>query len=96
MGLGKTLQLVVFIDLLFQFTEGKFKKILIVAPKSTLLQWENEFKKWNYSIQTYIIMDSSKNEKKDMIYEWSFSGGVLIISYNLFALLTGTIKVEEN
>ncbi|XP_046840398.1 helicase ARIP4-like isoform X3 [Xenia sp. Carnegie-2017] len=44
MGLGKTLQLVCFIDIFLRYTEAK--KVLCIVPMNTLQNWNSEFNKW--------------------------------------------------
>ena len=44
MGLGKTLQLICFIDVFLQFT--KATKVLCIVPMNTIQNWFNEFNMW--------------------------------------------------
>lgn len=47
MGLGKSMQIVVFIHTLLQHChKTNVTKVLILCPVSTILNWDNEFKKW--------------------------------------------------
>jgi len=50
MGLGKTIQAIVAADMI------KAKRILVVCPASVKINWEREFKKWQYiNRKTHII-----------------------------------------
>lgn len=44
MGLGKTLQLICFIDVLLDFT--KATKVLCIVPMNTIQNWNSEFNTW--------------------------------------------------
>ena len=44
MGLGKTLQVICFIDIFLQFT--KAKKVLCIVPMNTIQNWYSEFNMW--------------------------------------------------
>lgn len=44
MGLGKTLQVICFIDVFLTFT--KASKVLCIVPLNTIQNWQNEFDNW--------------------------------------------------
>ena len=46
MGLGKTAQIIVLIAGLLRTRELDKQTALVLTPKSTLLNWTTEFKKW--------------------------------------------------
>lgn len=46
MGLGKTLQVVLFIESILKLQPKRFKHILILTPKIVVGNWKSEFKKW--------------------------------------------------
>lgn len=50
MGLGKTLQLITLLHTLNKHTETKINRILIICPKSTIMNWNDEFEKWQRDI----------------------------------------------
>ena len=44
MGLGKTLQVICFIDIFLRFT--KATKVLCIVPMNTIQNWYSEFNRW--------------------------------------------------
>lgn len=44
MGLGKTLQVICFIDIFLKYT--KATKVLCIVPMNTIQNWYNEFNTW--------------------------------------------------
>lgn len=46
MGLGKTLQLIALLHTLIQYPKLKTSKVLVICPKSTILNWSDEFNRW--------------------------------------------------
>lgn len=46
MGLGKTLQLITLLHTLIMHPQLKTKRVLVVCPKSTIMNWNEEFQKW--------------------------------------------------
>ncbi len=92
MGLGKTLQMVTFTYLFIKHNKGKC--VLILAPKSTLLNWQHEFDmKWskhfeqNVHIKTFIMEDRKDKNRKDRwkkVKKWTKKGGALFLSYEMF------------
>lgn len=47
MGLGKTLQLITLLHTLISYPEKlETRKVIVICPKSTILNWFEEFKKW--------------------------------------------------
>lgn len=95
MGLGKTLQVITLIHTLLTNSNTKVKKVLVICPVSTILNWCNEFKIWlkhckhNRSIPIYEISKFKQNaERTYQINDWHNKGGVLIIGYDMFRNLS--------
>jgi len=78
MGLGKTVQSVTFVNSLFEKFEYT-APVLIVAPLSTIVHWEREFKNWT--------------DLRVLTYHGSIAGREIINSYE-FAVRTGNISVR--
>tara|TARA_B100000315_G_C14587383_1_gene593797 strand:+ start:404 stop:1813 length:1410 start_codon:yes stop_codon:yes gene_type:complete len=71
MGLGKTIQVIVAIRALIK--DKQYKKILVVAPSSLCINWENEFHKWAPKLSVCRVQGSSENRK-----------GLFLLPYNIF------------
>ena len=72
MGLGKTIQAIGLLNQL-----DKFKTVLIVCPKTPMLNWKEEIKKW-LILEVEIIICNSKSEIID-------DGNIYIINYDILA-----------
>uniref|UniRef100_A0A6P4E6U6 Transcriptional regulator ATRX homolog n=1 Tax=Drosophila rhopaloa TaxID=1041015 RepID=A0A6P4E6U6_DRORH len=65
MGLGKTLQLIALLHTVISYKELNTSKILVLCPKSTVMNWADEFQQWlsgirnNNHIKVFIFPDSS-------------------------------------
>jgi len=119
MGLGKTLQVIAFIDVFLHYTHSKH--VLCVVPINTIQNWVAEFNMWlpqateiepsvpslsnstaNYcndqspitlkprNFNVFVLNDSTKTlmSRVEIIKEWRSKGGVLIIGYEMFRLLS--------
>uniref|UniRef100_A0A2C9JT34 Helicase ARIP4 n=1 Tax=Biomphalaria glabrata TaxID=6526 RepID=A0A2C9JT34_BIOGL len=103
MGLGKTIQLISFIDIFLRYTGGKL--VLCIVPINTLQNWLAEFNYWlppkeklhpddnltqSRSFTIYIINDSMKTTaaRAAVIGKWKENGGVLLMGYEMFRLLS--------
>ncbi|RKP38464.1 SNF2 family [Dimargaris cristalligena] len=67
MGLGKTLQTISFLGYLKLF-RGISGPHLVVVPKSTLHNWQSEFRKWVPALNSFIF-HGSKEERPRLIQE---------------------------
>uniref|UniRef100_A0A2K6W2N0 Protein, SNF2 family n=2 Tax=Onchocerca TaxID=6281 RepID=A0A2K6W2N0_ONCVO len=98
MGLGKTIQIITFMDIFVRTTNAK--KMLIIVPVNTIQNWYSEFEKWlpdrlteaGENIRPFIVWllgDAVKtNEQRaELIQKWHTKGGVLLIGYDMFRLL---------
>ena len=82
MGLGKTVQTVAILALLMQCgAQGPF---LILAPKSTLSNWQHEFDKWLPQARV-LLLQGTKEEREKMIKEGLSTGNfdVVLTSYEM-------------
>lgn len=71
MGLGKTIQAITFINY------NKPKSVLIVAPKSLLYNWSEEFKKFGNDFKCSVI-EGSKERRSELLKDDSV---IKIVSY---------------
>ncbi|ELQ75812.1 Chromodomain-helicase DNA-binding protein [Trachipleistophora hominis] len=83
MGLGKTVQTVCFVNKVFE--TGYQHPVLIVAPLSTLIHWEREFRTWT---DLRILLYHGNNVARDLIYDYEFYNDgllfdVLITTYEM-------------
>jgi transcriptional regulator ATRX len=93
MGLGKTLQVIALCHtLLINSEETKVKKVLVVSPLNTVLNWVNEFKQWLPDLddfEIYELVSFKQNyERQYQIKTWHNYGGVLIMGYDMFRNLS--------
>ena len=77
-----------------------FHTVLILAPVNTLKNWEDEYRNWtpvelrghtNVRLITAGVDEATRIRK---LRQWHTEGGVLIMGYNMFRLMTG--DVSEN
>ncbi|XP_049611705.1 helicase ARIP4 isoform X1 [Syngnathus scovelli] len=105
MGLGKTLQVISFIDILFRYT--KAHTVLAIVPVNTLQNWLAEFNMWvpdaealppdsdhglvrPRNFKVHILNDEHKNttSRAKVVENWVQDGGVLLMGYEMFRLLS--------
>uniref|UniRef100_A0A8C5PK81 RAD54 like 2 n=1 Tax=Leptobrachium leishanense TaxID=445787 RepID=A0A8C5PK81_9ANUR len=105
MGLGKTLQVISFLDVLFQHTPAK--TVLAIVPVNTLQNWLAEFNMWLPPLESlppdhnseelqprkfkvHCMSDEHKTTaaRAKVINEWSTEGGVLLMGYEMYRLLS--------
>lgn len=97
MGLGKTLQLIALLHTVITYKELKTTKILVLCPKSTVMNWADEIIRWlgplrQKNLKVYTFNDTSDiYEKLSILKEWSHSNhtraGCLLIGYEAFRTL---------
>ncbi|XP_074644107.1 helicase ARIP4-like [Tubulanus polymorphus] len=102
MGLGKTIQVISFIDVFLRHTSAK--SVLCIVPINTLQNWIHEFNVWlptnsatgdqtndvrprNFELHT--INDNQKNmeARAVVVDKWQRQGGVLLMGYEMYRLL---------
>uniref|UniRef100_A0A1I8PAA2 Transcriptional regulator ATRX n=1 Tax=Stomoxys calcitrans TaxID=35570 RepID=A0A1I8PAA2_STOCA len=97
MGLGKTLQLIALLHTVISYKELKTTKVLVLCPKSTVMNWADEIVRWlgplrQKNLKVYTFNDTSDiYEKLSILKEWSQSNqaraGCLLIGYEAFRTL---------
>lgn len=104
MGLGKTLQVVAFLQTVMNnsYTKDKIHKVLIIVPLNVARNWADEFRKWSEEckikneIKIYeMIMVKTIKDRGTCISNWYENGGILIITINLFTQLIGNKKDKK-
>ncbi|KAI4469005.1 rad54-like [Holotrichia oblita] len=93
MGLGKTLQVIALVHtLLTKEEKSGVRKVLIVCPLNTVLNWVAEFKKWlpnEDDLEVFeLVSFKQNNERMYQVKEWERLGGALILGYDMFRNLT--------
>ena len=74
MGLGKTLQVITYLE-----SVKKERPCLIITPASLILNWENEFNKFNSSVSILSIYGDRKNREELLT---NLKNEVVITSYD--------------
>ncbi|XP_055709277.1 transcriptional regulator ATRX-like isoform X2 [Phlebotomus papatasi] len=101
MGLGKTLQLIALLHTVIRYPELKTNRILVICPKTTIMNWFEEIRKWlkpvrgDISMKVFYFPDNSDlHGKLKILKEWHKSGekgyrnaGCLLIGYEAFRVL---------
>ncbi|XP_061901833.1 transcriptional regulator ATRX isoform X1 [Entelurus aequoreus] len=95
MGLGKTLQVVTFLHTLILCEKLNFSTALVVCPLNTVLNWVNEFEKWQAGMKddeclevTELATVKRPQERGVALQQWQDMGGVMIIGYEMYRNLT--------
>ncbi|XP_052374024.1 transcriptional regulator ATRX-like isoform X3 [Oncorhynchus keta] len=95
MGLGKTLQVVTLLHTLLLCDKLDFSTALIVCPLNTVLNWLNEFEKWQYGFKdeeslevTELATVKRPQERASALQQWQEDGGIMIIGYEMYRNLT--------
>ncbi|KAK3103947.1 hypothetical protein FSP39_023138 [Pinctada imbricata] len=103
MGLGKTIQMISFIDIFLRF--AKAKTVLLIVPINTLQNWMAEFNMWcppkevvgegnseviprNFGV--FLLNENYKttSARAKVIDKWYKEGGVLLMGYEMYRLLS--------
>uniref|UniRef100_A0A3Q2YN12 DNA helicase n=1 Tax=Hippocampus comes TaxID=109280 RepID=A0A3Q2YN12_HIPCM len=95
MGLGKTLQVVTFLHTLLLCEKLNFSTALVVCPLNTVLNWVNEFEKWQEGMKddeclevTELATVKRPQERAVALQQWQDMGGIMIIGYEMYRNLT--------
>ncbi|XP_075691827.1 transcriptional regulator ATRX [Rhinoderma darwinii] len=102
MGLGKTLQVVSFLHAVLLNDKLDFTTALVVCPLNTVLNWINEFEKWQYGLNDdealevcELVTVKRPQERGLMLQSWHDNGGVCIIGYEMYRNLTQGRNVKS-
>ncbi|KAJ8254892.1 hypothetical protein GJAV_G00198530 [Gymnothorax javanicus] len=108
MGLGKTLQVVTFLHTMLLCEKLNFSTALVVCPLNTVLNWLNEFEKWQEGLKdeeclevTELATVKRPQERAQALQSWQEHGGVMIMGYEMYRNLTQgrnikSKKLKEN
>lgn len=98
MGLGKTFQTICFIHTLLMNSRlnKHIQKIIVVCPCNVVLNWAREFELWideNEKLEERLnVFEFSRvktiYDRVDMLEDWSNQGGILIMGYSMFRVMT--------
>ncbi|XP_058482955.1 transcriptional regulator ATRX-like isoform X2 [Solea solea] len=101
MGLGKTLQVVAFLHTVLLSKNLKFRTALVVCPLNTILNWVSEFKKWQENMGQDKVkvaqLATQKNfpERLHALQTWQRDGGVMIMGYEIYRIMSLANKIER-
>lgn len=96
MGLGKTFQVVAFIQsvLTNPRLKDKLKRVLLILPLNVMKNWESEFNSWYQSCKlkrTFNLYElhssSNPSHRVARLEKWHREGGVLLMTPKLFCQL---------
>lgn len=95
MGLGKTMQVVTLSHTLLTNSEAtNIERVLVISPLSTLNNWAREFVHWmnfakNKNVEVYDMSKyKDKNTRVFKLEEWFEEGGVCIVGYDMYRILS--------
>uniref|UniRef100_A0A1B6I3A5 Transcriptional regulator ATRX n=1 Tax=Homalodisca liturata TaxID=320908 RepID=A0A1B6I3A5_9HEMI len=95
MGLGKTFQVISLVHTILKHKDTNVKTVLVVCPLSTVLNWYSEFDKWlddvagGRDIKVFHLTKHKRDyERSRQLLQWHEMGGVMILGYELFRILT--------
>ncbi|CAF1168970.1 unnamed protein product [Adineta ricciae] len=99
MGLGKTFTTIVLLHTLFRHSNlTRMKRVLILCPVNTAINWKNEFHHWLHDLEPKINIYLFTNDdvriagREQFLRQWYENGGVLIMGYNMYRQLTYTVE----
>ncbi|KAM3911606.1 transcriptional regulator ATRX [Leptodactylus fuscus] len=102
MGLGKTLQVVSFLHTVLLSDKLDFTTALVVCPLNTVLNWTNEFEKWQDGLNDDEALEVCElatvkrpQERGFLLQRWHDQGGILIIGYEMYRNLTQGRNVKS-
>ncbi|XP_053667071.1 uncharacterized protein LOC128716176 [Anopheles marshallii] len=98
MGLGKTLQMITLLHTVMRYPQLMTNRVLVICPKSTVMNWKEEISRWQgtirtgYQMRVYCFADvCTQNDKISVLKRWysckSPTCGVMLIGYEAFRAL---------
>uniref|UniRef100_A0A182RAT7 Transcriptional regulator ATRX n=1 Tax=Anopheles funestus TaxID=62324 RepID=A0A182RAT7_ANOFN len=98
MGLGKTLQMITLLHTVMRYPQLMTNRVLVICPKSTVMNWKEEISRWQgtihtgYQMRVYCFPDvCTQNDKISVLKRWysckSPNCGVMLIGYEAFRAL---------
>ena len=95
MGLGKTLQVIVFVHTLLtqKMLRKHVTRVMVCCPVNTIYNWISEFNNWlKGKLKSFDVVElaSAKNNwgRAHTLEEWFNEGGVCVIGYDMFRNLS--------
>lgn len=100
MGLGKTLQSIALMHTLYTHEYLGLTKFMVLAPLNVCENWGIEVDKWTGSLGQPLSSWNLQGctdykERLDLCTEWSEDGGILVLGYSLFRMLTTGANVNK-
>uniref|UniRef100_UPI0037E772B1 transcriptional regulator ATRX-like n=1 Tax=Semicossyphus pulcher TaxID=241346 RepID=UPI0037E772B1 len=100
MGLGKTLQVVTFLHTVLLSENLNFRTALVVCPLNTILNWVNEFRKWQSNmgkdkVKVIELATIKSTERIGALQRWQRDGGVMIMGYKMYDILFSAQKIKD-
>jgi len=91
-GTGKTLAAIAVAT--YRYLKGQIKRILIIAPKSVLPEWERQFAEHTYIEHNVVALYGKREKKERILQEWEDTDGLqgLIINYESVWRLEDELK----
>ena len=89
MGLGKTIQAIIAMRVLFQ--RGELQRVLVVCPASLTINWERELKSWAPELHR-LRVHGSKDVRSEA---WKAPAAVHIVSYETLAVDSADIPADH-
>lgn len=101
MGLGKTLQIVAFLDAVMSVKETGISKALILIPVNALHNWMKEFLHWipnedrQYEIFMLSMLDAGVKARYHKLKYWHEQGGVMLMGFEMFRNLALGTRLKQ-
>lgn len=91
-GTGKTLAAIAVAT--YRYLKGQIKRILIIAPKSVLPEWERQFAEHTYIEHNVVALYGKREKKERILQEWKDTDGLqgVIINYESVWRLEDELK----